>query len=226
MSELFNSSVPLTGNLAKVHCMLAIEQRLQAGNRMNILDVGCIGPQPLDFWRPLMDRYAGRFTLHGIDVAGIERGQQVVRESGWDNVWLKEGSGYNLSARFDPESFDLVIATQVLEHMRHWRRFFLEAHTLLKPGGLLIVTFDSGDFARAAGVVDLGKNLVKRLLAGAFGSERHWDFPPRSNDVEEAATTRGFDVVECKFFNLHPVKYLHNHLSAAERRNAFLRSWY
>ena len=226
MSELFDSSVPLTGNLAKVHCLLVIEQRLRAEDKVNILDVGCIGPQPLDFWRPLLDRYAERFTLHGIDVHGIDRGQQVVRENGWNNVRLMEGSGYNLSTGFDPACFDLVIATQVLEHMRHWERFFMEARAVLKPGGLLIVTFDSGDFTRAASIVDLGKNFVKRFLATVFGGERHWDFPLRSKDVEKAAAATGFDMVERKFFNVHPLKHLHNHLTAAERKNLFLRSWY
>ena len=42
MSELFDAPAPLTGNLAKVHCLLAIEQRLRAGDKMNILDVGSV----------------------------------------------------------------------------------------------------------------------------------------------------------------------------------------
>jgi len=99
-------------------------------------------------------------------------------------------------------------------------------HTVLKPGGLLIVTFDSGDFAQAVGIVDPAKNFVKRFLAAVFGSERHWDFPLRGKDVENAAAVIGFDVVERKFFNVHPLKYLHNHLTVTERKNTFLRFWY
>jgi len=41
---------------------------------------------------------------------------------------------------FPPASFDLVTAFEVIEHLRDWRALLAEAHRLLEPTGLLIVS--------------------------------------------------------------------------------------
>lgn len=225
MVDLFDALAPVTGNTAKVHCLLVLERHLETHDQVAILDVGCIGPDPLEFWRPLMDRYASRFTLDGIDVQGVERGVAAARERGWNNVRLREGSGYTLTRLFQRDRFDVVIATQVLEHMRRWRDFLKEARTVLRTGGTLIVTFDSGDFLSDAGWLERGRHLVKQTLA-VLGNERYWDVPVGGEDVARAASDTGFEIVEHRYFNLHPFKRLHNHVVPAETKNRTLRHWY
>jgi SAM-dependent methyltransferase len=41
---------------------------------------------------------------------------------------------------FPPGSFDLVTAFEVIEHLRDWRALLAEAHRVLEPNGLLIVS--------------------------------------------------------------------------------------
>ena len=45
-----------------------------------------------------------------------------------------------LAARFGAESFDLVVSTEMVEHVRDWRAVFTNMMALCRPGGLVLVT--------------------------------------------------------------------------------------
>jgi hypothetical protein len=45
-----------------------------------------------------------------------------------------------LLARFGPEAFDVVLATEVVEHIRDWRAAFINMFGVLRTSGLLVVT--------------------------------------------------------------------------------------
>ena len=51
-----------------------------------------------------------------------------------------------LVQRFGPSSFDLLISTEMLEHVRDWRRVVNEFKQVLRPGGLLLITTRSLGF--------------------------------------------------------------------------------
>ena len=51
-----------------------------------------------------------------------------------------------LVARFGANSFDLLISTELLEHVRDWRKVIGEFKQILKPGGRLLVTTRSRGF--------------------------------------------------------------------------------
>ncbi len=42
---------------------------------------------------------------------------------------------------FKPNCFDLILATEVIEHISHLERFVSNAFKTLKPGGRLLITF-------------------------------------------------------------------------------------
>ncbi len=52
----------------------------------------------------------------------------------------------NLVDRFGEGSFDLVISTELLEHVRDWRRVVSEMKTVSRPGGTLLITTRSQGF--------------------------------------------------------------------------------
>jgi SAM-dependent methyltransferase len=52
-----------------------------------------------------------------------------------------------LCEKFDAESFDLVVTTEVLEHVRDWRLAVSNLKRMCRPGGVVIVTTRSYGFA-------------------------------------------------------------------------------
>jgi SAM-dependent methyltransferase len=52
-----------------------------------------------------------------------------------------------LCEKFDAETFDLVVTTEVLEHVRDWRLAVFNLKRMCRPGGVVIVTTRSYGFA-------------------------------------------------------------------------------
>ena len=51
-----------------------------------------------------------------------------------------------LVPRFGPDSFDLLISTELLEHVRDWQGVVTQFKEVLRPGGLLLITTRSRGF--------------------------------------------------------------------------------
>lgn len=51
-----------------------------------------------------------------------------------------------LCAKFGAESFDIVLSTEMLEHVQEWRPVVQQMKELVRPGGLLLVTTRSPGF--------------------------------------------------------------------------------
>jgi SAM-dependent methyltransferase len=60
----------------------------------------------------------------------------------------------DLARRFGPGAFDIVISTEMVEHVRDWRRAFRNMFGVLAEGGTLVVTTRSFGFAWHSGPED------------------------------------------------------------------------
>lgn len=208
------------GNTGKTRI---VELLLELPVGTDVLDVGIAGPKPLEFWRPVFNERAVNLT--GIDHPdGIARTRDAAERFGW-NVRLLPGTGYDIP--FTDQSFDAVVATQVLEHMAHPCRFFDEASRVLRTDGDLFVTFDSAHFCARYPFRQpkrLAANVVKRLLA-AFGDERHYDIPWYNWQVAGFALRSGLRLIEMGYYCLGPVKPIQNALGEPLRTTVG-NDWY
>jgi 2-polyprenyl-3-methyl-5-hydroxy-6-metoxy-1,4-benzoquinol methylase len=226
--EKLGQNCVLTGNVAKVKVLHTLYDRIAVGSGIDVLDIGCVGPKPLEFWEPFLPHHGLRFNLTGIDVDGIEKTREIAAQQGWNPpVKLLQGSGYDLANLFTPQSFDIVVATQVLEHVARILPFMRQIHAVLKADGEAFFTLDSGHWQPRFDIQDpvrLAKNLVKKSL-GSLGNERHYDLPWLDREIIGACNEVGLEVVDCRYYNLTPLKWIHNHLLPAEKKNDFMSLW-
>jgi SAM-dependent methyltransferase len=100
-------------------------RRYVGGPGRRVLDVGC--------------RYGAltRSYLEGNDVVGLDVDRLALDEAtrlGIETVWANAEDGLP----FDDESFDVVVAGELLEHLREPSALVGDARRVLRPGGTLV----------------------------------------------------------------------------------------
>ncbi len=109
----------------------------------------------------------GRTKLTGADVTGkrvIEIGAVDINgslrpdveahgPSEYLGIDIAEGPGvdevcnvYDLVERYGPESFDVAISSEMIEHVHDWRKAISQIKEILRPGGVLVMTTRSIGF--------------------------------------------------------------------------------
>ncbi len=130
--EALYSSGAYHGQIDQAERRRYAERRLDEIERLvppsgRLLDVGCSRGYLLEAAR---DR--------GWQAAGVElnpRSVELARSRG-----LEVHCGQLADAPLAPESFDVVTAFDVIEHLRSPRAFLAQVHRLLRPDGLLVLT--------------------------------------------------------------------------------------
>ena len=105
------------------------------GSRSNntILDLGCS-----------VGHYATCLSEMGFDVCGLDILPELIAEANKKSTGAKHkpffvvGAGESLP--FKDDSFDLVIAPSVLEHVRYWKLTIAEIYRVLKHEGLVFIS--------------------------------------------------------------------------------------
>jgi 2-polyprenyl-3-methyl-5-hydroxy-6-metoxy-1,4-benzoquinol methylase len=126
-------------------------------------DTGCVSPVSERRRSELLSRFSAyRQTGRLLDVGcGVGDLLNQARAIGWQThgteytdgaVEICRGNGHSMrqgpldALHYDPESFDVIVYTEVVEHISNHREEFDRVRALLRPGGMLYVTtpnFDS-----------------------------------------------------------------------------------
>jgi SAM-dependent methyltransferase len=215
----------LPGNSAKLRLTLDLAALASRLGRLRILDVGCVGPEPLNLWEPFVP-LRDVVELVGVDIAGLDRAETRASELGLE-VDLRRVSASGLTTEFGEASFDAVTTTQVLEHVHDWRHALREMGRVLRPGGTLFVTCDSGDVRATLGKRTWlsGKRayaaLHRRLpVVGKVGNtlfSGEWERGLRKGELGDALGAAGLEVERLDWYCLHCVKVAQRHAGSLSR---------
>jgi 2-polyprenyl-3-methyl-5-hydroxy-6-metoxy-1,4-benzoquinol methylase len=122
--------------------IIAKIRAVRPGNDLSVLDVGCgLGDLLIEL------RRAGYRDVTGVELS--EHAARVAHERSGAPTHVGELS--NLDAR--KQSFDVINATEVLEHVRSPAAFLQNVAQLLKPGGIFVYSTGNADglYARILG---------------------------------------------------------------------------
>lgn len=143
----------------------ALQQKQEQGNALRILEIGC-GAGLLCFELA----HSAKIVV-GIDISHfvLDFANRVKDYLHCDNVFFQQGDAEHLA--FDHDTFDVVLCSEVLEHLIEPQRALTEMRRILKKNGTLILTTPC-----ALSLSDLCMNLV-RLIRPSIESEKdvHFD---------------------------------------------------
>ena len=155
-----------------------VSRHLKDGDR--VLDVGCGNGR---FLRYLL-RY-GKYDLFGTELEGAS----ARRAAAIPQIHLSIGE--LREDQYPPKSFSAITMFHVFEHLRQPRRMLEIVSRLLKPGGVLVLSFPNIDSFQA------------RLFKGNWfhmDPPRHlFFFRPR--DLADLLRKQGFELIRRKFFS-------------------------
>lgn len=103
-------------------------------DRGDVLDWGCHHAPDSCLLRTA---YPNRFRLHGCDHVEPQRFARFHEYAALDYRQLSE----TVATPYAPDSFEAVIGSGVLEHVAMDYESLKELHRILKPGGVLIITY-------------------------------------------------------------------------------------
>jgi 2-polyprenyl-3-methyl-5-hydroxy-6-metoxy-1,4-benzoquinol methylase len=118
-------------------------------------------------------------------------------------------------------TFDAVVSTQVLEHVRRPARFLEQLKAVLAPGAPAYLTIDSAHFPKTRDAREWARDLVAR-----FVHERWHDVGLTVDHTRALVEAAGLRIEELRLHNLGPLKRIHNAEVGPDERDAVLRHWY
>jgi SAM-dependent methyltransferase len=137
--------------------LVGMVDRLGATGPIRILDVGCADGRLLDWYKA--SSVGDRLETHGVEMN--EAAADSARRRGHRVVTAR----FEAEAELEAGSFDLILASHVIEHVEDPKQFAQHAADLLAPNGLLMVATPNWDSVDA--------RLLKQDWGGNH-SPRHW----------------------------------------------------
>ena len=160
-----------------------IVQQLEPQSK--ILEVGCF-----------LGRYCDYFASQGHIPTGVDISPEVIDEGKklFPELDLRCTDGKALNEEFEENSFDVVVASEVIEHVLHPDAFLRSIRSVLKPGGKLLLTTQNSNAI----------HYRLRMLVGKFRwDETHlrlYSKPELKNEIEKG----GFRVEKMEGIPINP----------------------
>jgi len=187
-----------------------IEPCLPGDRPSRVLELGAM---PYYFSALLVDRF-NNVTLEGINVRGSVWPEEATESEQARTVRVGFGGNpegvplpihvLNLERDpfpFPPETFDLVLCMEVLEHLVHSPTHMLaEAHRVLRPGGrLFISTPNAVDMRRTLAIV-LNRSFGSPYSGYSIYGRHNREFTLR--EVQDLCLACGFSIVQAHLDNI------------------------
>jgi len=127
------------------------------GSGKKVLDIGCgFG-------------YLGKLLIGtGNEVYGVDIAEEALKKAAEDGIKTRVAN-VESEIPFADSSFDVVVAAEIIEHLRDTDRFLEEIHRILKPDGFLVLTTPN--------FLSLGRRIFYLLGRNAY-HEASFTFPP------------------------------------------------
>lgn len=145
----------------------------QASRGGSLLDVGC-------GFGYLLERFRGRFTLYGLDISrfAVEQAGARMRDAFFAQGDIQQGIPFD-------ETFRVLLAVNVIEHLSDPPAAIRQFHDALFPGGLCVVHLPTAS------------NRLNRLIyALTYSKDKSHVYRPSGGSLARLFASGGFTLLE------------------------------
>ena len=139
MKKTIDSLLSHTGDVALRRRAKWILEKIKSKNPKSILDVGCGDGFYLYLLCELFPKPK---------IVGIDKDKNALKSAAINlkdkNLKIKHGDIYNLN--FSDNSFDIILASEILEHLKDDFKGLKEIYRVLRPGGLVLISVPHGNY--------------------------------------------------------------------------------